>query len=203
MNTPAFRPSVIFGIATLLLALALGSYALWSVSRLDDGKGTALVGGPFTMVNHKGVTVTDKDFRGRPMLLFFGFTFCPDICPTELQVMAAARDQLGETGKTIQPIFVTIDPARDTVPVMSAYVSNFGADFVGLTGSAEQVDSMARIYRVFYQKQDNKADPSAYQMDHTSIIYLMGADGKFLKHFSYTTDAKALADGLRLALRLP
>lgn len=194
------KPSIIFGLGVLLLAAALGGYALWSARTLSTSSGVALVGGPFTMVNHKGITVTDKDFRGRPMLLFFGFTFCPDICPTELQVMTAAIAELGEAGKDIQPILVTVDPARDTPEVLANYVSNFGENVIGLTGSEQQVADMAGVYRVFYAKQDNPKDPANYQMDHSSIIYLMGGDGKFIKHFSYTTDAKALAVGLKKAL---
>ena len=194
------KPAMVFGILTLLLALTLGGFALWQSRGQLPGTGTALVGGPFTMVSHKGDTVTDKSFLGKPMLLFFGFTFCPDVCPTELQVMAAALDELGEAGKDIQPVFVSIDPERDTPDVMAAYVGNFGERFAGLTGTPQQVAEMAKAYRVFYQKQDNKADPANYLMDHSSIIYLMGADGKFLKHFTYSTDAKALAQGLRQAL---
>jgi cytochrome oxidase Cu insertion factor (SCO1/SenC/PrrC family) len=200
-NPPSlFRPSVLFGIVTLLVALALGGYALMSNKMIPTGSGTALVGGPFTMVNHRGETVTDKTYLGKPMLLFFGFTFCPDVCPTELQVMAAALTELGDTGADIQPIFVTVDPERDTPAVIAAYVSNFGERFTGLTGSPAQIAEMAQTYRVFYAKQENKADPKNYQMDHSAIIYLMGPDGKFLKHFSYSTDAKALAAGLKQAL---
>jgi cytochrome oxidase Cu insertion factor (SCO1/SenC/PrrC family) len=194
------KPSMIFGICVLLLAAALGSYALWSTRSLTTGSGVALVGGPFTMVNHKGETVTDLSFRGRPMLLFFGFTFCPDICPTELQVMTAAIADLGEAGKDIQPILVSVDPARDTPEVLASYVANFGDNVIGLTGSEQQVAAIAGAYRVFYSKVENAKDPVNYGMDHSSIIYLMGADGKFLKHFSYTTDAKALAAGLKTAL---
>jgi protein SCO1 len=189
-----------FGIAILVLALLLGGYALWSARSISTGSGVALVGGPFTMVNHKGETVTDLSFRGRPMLLFFGFTFCPDICPTELQVMTAALADMGEAGKDIRPIVVSIDPARDTPQVLASYVANFGDNVLGLTGSEQQVAAMAGAYRVFYSKQENPKDPDNYLMDHSSILYLMGADGKFLKHFSYTTDAKALAAGLKLAL---
>jgi protein SCO1 len=196
----SLRPSVIFGLVTLLLALALGGYALMSGKVMPTGSGTALVGGPFTMLNQKGETVTDKTYLGKPMLLFFGFTFCPDVCPTELQVMSAALSELGDKGADIQPIFVTIDPERDTPAVMTSYVSNFGDRFIGLTGSAAQIAEMAQTYRVFYARQENKADPQNYQMDHSSIIYLMGTDGKFLKHFSYSTDAKALADGIQKAL---
>ena len=194
------KPAMVFGILTVLLALALGGFALWQTRGQFPSSGTALLGGPFTMVNHKGETVTEKSFAGKPMLLFFGFTFCPDVCPTELQVMAAALDELGAAGADIQPVFVSIDPERDTPDVMAAYVGNFGERFTGLTGTPQQVADMAKAYRVFYQKQDNKADPASYLMDHSSITYLMGADGKFLKHFTYSTDAKALAQGLRLAL---
>jgi cytochrome oxidase Cu insertion factor (SCO1/SenC/PrrC family) len=194
------RPSMIFGIVVLLLAAALGGYALLQDRVRPMGSGVALVGGPFTMVNHKGEVVTEKSFLGKPMLLFFGFTFCPDICPTELQVMTAAIAELGDKGKDIQPILVSIDPARDTPDVLAAYVSNFGDNVMGLTGSEAQVAAMAGEYRVFYAKQENPKDPANYQMDHSSIIYLMGPDGQFLKHFSYTTDAKALAAGLKLAL---
>jgi cytochrome oxidase Cu insertion factor (SCO1/SenC/PrrC family) len=194
------RPAVIFGLVTLLLALAIGAYALLSTKPVSIGSGLALVGGPFTMVNQKGETVTDKTFLGKPMLLFFGFTYCPDICPTELQVMAAALDELGSAGGDIQPIFVTVDPERDTPDVMANYVGNFGTRFTGLTGSPRQIAEMAATYRVFYAKQDNPKDPKNYLMDHSAIIYLMGSDGKFLKHFSYSTDAKALAAGLKQAL---
>ncbi len=194
------RPSVIFGLVTLFVALLLGGYALLSNKNISTGSGVALVGGPFSMINQKGETVTDKTFLGKPILLFFGFTFCPDVCPTELQVMAAALTEMGDTGADIQPIFVTVDPERDTPAVMAAYVSNFGERFTGLTGSPAQIAEMAQTYRVFYAKQENKADPKNYQMDHSAIIYLMGNDGKFLKHFSYSTDAKALAAGLKQAL---
>jgi cytochrome oxidase Cu insertion factor (SCO1/SenC/PrrC family) len=195
-----FRRPVIFGLVTLLLAFAIGAYALLSTKPVNIGSGVALVGGPFTMVNQKNETVTDKSFLGKPMLLFFGFTYCPDICPTELQVMAAALDELGSAGADIQPIFVTIDPERDTPEVLANYVSNFGPRFIGLTGTPQQVTEMAGQYRIFYAKQDNPKDPKNYLMDHSAIIYLMGSDGKFLKHFSYSTDAKALAAGLKQVL---
>jgi protein SCO1/2 len=115
-------------------------------------------------------------------------------------VMSAALGELGDKGKDIQPIFVSIDPERDKPEVMAAYVSNFGDRFIGLTGSVGQVATMAGAYRVFYGKQENKERPTDYLMDHSSIIYLVGPDGKFLKHFTYTTDANALAKGIAEAL---
>ena len=184
----------------LIAAAAIAAYALLLQPARLTGSGEALVGGPFSMINHKGEPVTEKNFLGRPMLLFFGFTYCPDVCPTELQVMAAALDELGEKAKDVQPIFVTVDPERDSPEVLAAYVGNFGDRFTGLTGSNEQVAAMAKTYRVFFARQDNKERPGEYLMDHSSIIYLMGPDGKFLKHFTYTTDAKQLAAGIALAL---
>jgi cytochrome oxidase Cu insertion factor (SCO1/SenC/PrrC family) len=191
---------ILFAGLMLIAAASIAAYALMSSPNKPAGLGEAFVGGPFTMVNHRGETVTEKSFLGKPMLLFFGFTFCPDVCPTELQVMAAALEELGDKGKDIQPIFVSVDPERDTPEVMAAYVSNFGDRFIGLTGSAEQVATIAGAYRIFYARQENKERPADYLMDHTSIVYLMGPDGKFLKHFTYTTDAKALAQGIAEAL---
>lgn len=188
--------------AVLVVAAALGLAALALLRRdADDpgGSGTALVGGPFSLVDHNGRTATEAAFRGKHMLVFFGFTFCPDVCPTELQVMAEALDSMGAAGQSIVPVFVTIDPERDTPEVMKAYVANFGARFVGLTGTPEQIAAMARAYRVYYKKLPGSAG-SDYLMDHSSIIYLMGPDGRFVKHFTYTTDAKALASGLSAAL---
>ena len=201
MSTHATTRRIAFAAVTLLVAVAIGVYALMSSPKQGQRSfGEALVGGPFTMVNQKGETVTEKSFAGKPMLLFFGYTYCPDVCPTELQVMAEALRQLGDKASDIQPILVSIDPARDTPQVLADYVANFGPQFVGLTGTPDQVKAMADAYRVFYAKVENKDDPQAYLMDHSSIIYLMGADGKFLKHFTYSTDAKALAEGIAAAL---
>jgi cytochrome oxidase Cu insertion factor (SCO1/SenC/PrrC family) len=197
---PVLLRRILFAGLMLIAAAAIAVYALMSQPPLRS-VGTPDVGGPFTMVDHSGQTVSEKTYLGKPMLLFFGFTYCPDVCPTELQVMAAALESMGDAGSEIQPIFVSIDPARDTPEVMKAYVENFGPRFIGLTGTAEQVGIMAKAYKVFFEKQPNEAAPDQYLMDHSSTIYLMGADGKFLKHFSYTTDAAKLADGLRAALQ--
>jgi cytochrome oxidase Cu insertion factor (SCO1/SenC/PrrC family) len=190
------RRTLLIALVTLILALALGIGSLFIGPQRQTGSGTALVGGPFTMVNHLGQTVTEKDFAGKYMLLFFGFTFCPDVCPTELQVIAAALDALGPKAARITPIFVSIDPERDTPPVLAEYVASFDSRLVGLTGSAAQVAKMAQTFRVFYNKVDNPKRPADYQMDHSSIVYLMGPDGKFLKHFTYTTNAGDLAKAL-------
>jgi protein SCO1/2 len=136
------------------------------------------MGGPFTMQNQDGRTVTQADLGGQLMVGYFGYTFCPDICPTELGAIAAAMDLLSaeEAGRTT-PLFVTVDPERDTPEQMKAYVSNFHPRMVGLTGTPEQVATMAREFRVFYAKVQ-RPEMTEYLMDHSSFIYLIGSDGR-------------------------
>ena len=195
------RHILLFSIVILLLSAGLAAYSLFGIrgTAIQTGTGEALVGGPFTLVDQTGKSITDKDFRGKYMLIFFGYTYCPDVCPTELQVMMAALDTLGPRAAEVQPIFITIDPDRDTSEVMQSYVENFGPSLVGLTGTAEQIAQVAKAYRVYYAKSGNTKTQD-YLMDHSSIIYLMGPDGHFVKHFTYTTDAAALAEGIAGAM---
>lgn len=193
------RKTAIVAALLLAVAIAIGGAAVFWRNGSPPVIGEVLVGGPFAMTDQDGRRVTEKDFAGRYMLMFFGYTYCPDVCPTELQVMTAALKELGEKGEDVQPIFVSVDPERDTPENVKAYVANFGEGLVGLTGSAEDVAAMAKAYRVFYQKVKGPTDAD-YAMDHSSIIYLMGPDGKFLKHFTYTTDARALAQGITDAM---
>ena len=195
------RRQALIAIAILGIALLIGAAAF--VMRPGGlgpvHTGEALIGGPFTLTDHNGRRVTDQDFRGNYMLVFFGYTYCPDVCPTELQVMTEAVRLMGPSGDAIQPIFVTIDPERDTPETIKAYVENFGPRLIGLTGSAEDVAVAAKAYRVYYSKAGT-GDASDYLMDHSSIVYLMNPDGKFVKHFTYSTDAKALAEDLSAAI---
>lgn len=165
------------------------------ISGTVQSTGTALIGGPFTLSDHTGKRVTESDYRGKFMLVFFGYTYCPDICPAELQVVAAALDELGDKAKEIQPIFITVDPERDTVEQMGEYVENFHPTQVGLTGSSEEIAKVAKAYRVYYARVEDQGDGD-YLMDHSSILYLMDRDGKFVTHFNYGTDAKALSKAL-------
>ena len=202
-KTPMLPSSRTLWIAIILIVAAIGMAAasLWMNPKdLPSGTGTALVGGPFTMVNQKGETVTEKSFAGKYMLVFFGYTFCPDVCPTELQVMSEALTQMGPAADDVVPVFVTIDPERDTQEMVAQYVENFHPRLVGLTGTKEQVAAMAAAYRVFYSKVDNAKRPADYLMDHSSIVYLMDRQGKFLKHFTYSTDPAAFAKDLQAAL---
>ena len=195
------RPILIFAAIILLIAAGLAAYSLPNRQAAGPmATGTALVGGPFTLTDQNGRKVSEKDFLGKPMLVIFGFTFCPDICPTELQVMMAALDAMGADGEWIQPVFITIDPERDTPSVMKAYVENFSPRLMGLTGTPDEIAAVAKAYRVYYAKAPNQASPESYLMDHSSIIYLMGPDGGFVKHFTYTADAAKLTQDLKDAL---
>jgi protein SCO1/2 len=158
--------------------------------------GTALVGGPFTLTDHRGLRVTEKEFRGRHMLVFFGFTFCPDVCPTALQVSSAALDKLGAKADRITPVFISVDGERDTPEQLASYVSSFHPRLVGLSGSAQEIAAVAKAYRVYYRKVTDDRSAAGYTIDHSSIIYLMGPDGKFITHFTHTTSVDALAAAL-------
>ncbi|MFO1131659.1 MAG: SCO family protein [Hyphomicrobiales bacterium] len=196
------RPILIFAALVLLIAAGLAGYAVLNGGlHRPQGSGVALVGGPFSLVDQDGRRVTEKDFLGKYMLVFFGYTYCPDVCPTELQVMTAALDQMGPAADRIQPVFVSVDPARDTPQVLKAYVGNFGPRLVGLTGTDAEVASIAKAYRAYYAKAANSSSATDYLMDHSSIIYLMGPDGRFVKHMPYTTDAAKLAAELQETLR--
>lgn len=181
---------------------ALSGAALLVLTRGANGpmvetSGKALIGGPFTLVDQTGKTVTDQDFRGRYMLVFFGFTHCPDICPAELQVMSAALDELGPKADEVVPIFITLDPERDTQAAMGAYVKNFGQRFVGLTGSPEQIAAVAKAYKVAYAKFQQDKASSDYSIDHSALVYLMGKDGQYITHFAYGTPASKMTETLR------
>jgi protein SCO1/2 len=141
--------------------------------------------------------VSDEKFRGRYMLVFFGYTYCPDVCPAGLQVMTSALEELGSAADNIQPLFITIDPKRDTVPVMASYVENFHPRLIGLTGTPQEIGDIAKAYRVYFKKAGDDAD---YLMDHSSILYLMGPKGEFVKHFAYGTDVAALAKEIKKAI---
>lgn len=152
------------------------------------------IGGPFQLVDGDGKTVTDRDFRGKWMLVYFGYTHCPDACPTALQDMANALDAVGAKRRDISVLFITIDPERDTPAVMKDYVSAFEAPITVLSGSAEAVAAAARAYRVYYAKHPTQ---DGYDMDHTSIIYVMDPRGRFVTNFTQETSPTEMAAKLR------
>ncbi len=151
------------------------------------------IGGPFSLVDQNGKTVTADSLKGKPTLIYFGFTYCPDVCPTSLLLMETAIEKLGlDAAKKVNLVFITVDPERDTPELMKGYVTNFGPTFVGLTGSPEQIAQGARAYRVYYQKVPGK-DGAPYLMDHSSIVYLLDRNGRFVTHFTHEAKAETIA----------
>jgi protein SCO1/2 len=162
--------------------------------------GQPTIGGPFSLVDQDGRTFTDANLRGKPTLLYFGYTFCPDVCPTSLLLMENAAENLGPDGpKKVNLVFITIDPERDTPKLMKGYVSNFGPTIVGLTGTPQQIAAVAHSYRVYYQKVPSK-DGDPYLMDHSSIVYLLDSRGRFVTHFTHETKAETITAALQREL---
>jgi len=161
-----------------------------------EAGGGLSIGGPFRLTDDKGRAVTDASFRGRWMLVYFGYTSCPDVCPTELATIAAALHDLGADADRVAPLFITIDPARDTPKVLAAYVRLFDRRLIGLTGTPAQIAATAHAYRAYYQKVASGIG-NAYHMDHSSFIYLMGPDGRFEDLFNPGTRAADIAASIR------
>ena len=174
------------------------SVALIAIGRRQEttSTGIASIGGPFSLTGAGGKIVTDRDFSGKLMLVLFGYTNCPDVCPTELQTIAQALDKLGPDAGKIAPIFISIDPERDKPDALSAYVKAFSPRITGLSGTPEQVAAAAKAYRVYYRKANADRGPD-YTMDHSVFIYLMDGDGKYLTHFTFETSPSDIAEVLK------
>ena len=179
------RPVILFAAACAVIALAMGLITMVVVGgrhqaapTTDAATGQPLVGGPFTLTNQDGQAVTEKILEGKWSLVFFGFTYCPDYCPTTLGVLNAVQERMGDKAKDLQIVFISIDPERDTPQMLKDYLSSdgFPDDVIGLTGTPEQVAQVAREYRAFYQKV---GEGEGYTMNHGLTVYLMGPDGKF------------------------
>lgn len=158
------------------------------------------IGGPFELTNQYGETVRASDFYGGYMLVFFGYTYCPDVCPTTLTTISTALDILGDAASDVTPVFITVDPERDTSEYMKDYLQYFHPAIQGLTGTPDQIRQVAKAYGVYYAKVQEDGDVSAddddYLVDHTSITFLMGPDGQYAAHFSHGTTADAMAEKL-------
>ena len=170
------RPGRAVAAAAALLLGVTGA-VLWGVGGPDALR---QVGGPFQLVDELARPVTDRSFRGRYMLVYFGYTTCPDICPVTLREMAAAIQALGPQGRAVQPVFVTLDPKRDTPAVLRAYVDAIGPGIVALTGPEASVDRLLRDYRVRRALHSVPGHPGDYLVDHSAVLYLMGPDGHFV-----------------------
>ena len=161
------------------------------------------VGGPFELTDHSGRLRTERDFRGQLMLVYFGFTYCPDICPTDLQAIGQALDKLGRDGERVQPLFVTVDPERDTAQHLADYVPLFHPRLIGLTGSLDAVRRAADAYKVYFAKVPVGKESGDYTVDHTAFIYLMDRDGNYLGFFPPGTTADRLVEIIRPRLAEP
>lgn len=163
--------------------------------------GTADIGGPFTLIDTGGNTVTDRTYRGKWLLIYFGYTFCPDACPTALNTMGVALDKLGSEAIKFQPLFITVDPKRDTREVMAEYLKPFDSRIIGLTGTQAQTDSATRAYRVYFAPQKTGGDD--YMIDHSAYFYVMSPAGKFVDVISGDTPGEAMAAKLRKLMTHP
>ena len=195
-QNPAVR---IIAFAALLLAVAVVvlAYTPWGQS-LWQGKvaqemGAAAIGGPFKLTDQNGKPRSDADFRGEYTLVFFGYTNCPDVCPTTLQTLTDAMADLGRKAEKVTPVFITVDPERDTAKALKDYAANFTPRLVMLTGSPADIAAVAKEYRVYYAKAGEGPN---YAMDHTALIYLMGPDGTYVTHYAPQATADDIAKDL-------
>jgi len=177
------------------LALVFGVILLVTYGPLRSATQAVEIGGPFRLSDQDGHVVSDQDFKGKPFLVFFGFTHCPDVCPTTLFDVSEVLRKLGPDADRVGAIYVTVDPERDTTAALKDYMSSFDPHLRGLTGDADAIQAIAKAYRVYYKKvplQDGD-----YTMDHTAIVYLMGKDGHFIAPFSLKRTPEVAAADLR------
>ena len=171
------RMSLLIVLAACLVAI--GALAVVAVDLKPQAASRQVaVGGPFSLTDQNGKTITDADMKGHPFIVFFGFTHCPDVCPTTLYDLSQALNGLGDDAKNIPALFVTVDPERDTPEVMKRYVSNFNPDIRGVTGDPAAIQAMVKAYRGYAKKVPT--EDGDYTMDHTAVVYLMGPDGQFI-----------------------
>jgi protein SCO1/2 len=197
MSAAARRALLILAAGLALLIATLG--VLYSMrpgeSPLEAVSGPQ-IGGPFSLVDQDGKAVTQASYPGRHLLVFFGFTHCPDVCPLALGEVSVALDALGPAAAKVQPLFITVDPERDTPAALKDFVSAFDDRIAGLTGSPEQVAAAARAYRVYFKKVPVEG-ALGYTMDHSAFVYLVGPDGKLEAFFTHETKGDAMAEKIR------
>lgn len=188
-------------------AIALGYFSYLKKKRDEqyqktvESVGKANIGGPFELIDHTGKKVTNDDYRGKFLFIYFGFTHCPDICPIELQKMAQALNKLGKTADLIQPLFISVDPERDTIEKIAKYVKEFHPKIIGLTGTPEQISKVAKAYRVYYSVTPGTKDQDEYLLDHSIILYLMDPEGNFLKFYGKNETVDSLTKNIQQQIK--
>jgi protein SCO1 len=195
VNPKASRIALTLGAFLAGLGLFMGAIFLVTGLSPAPSVGASVIGGPFHLVDQNGKPFSDQDMKGKPYLVFFGYTHCPDICPTTLFEMSQLFRKLGPDGSRIGALFITVDPDRDTQPVLKDYMSSFDPHLRGLTGDQKAIDQVMRDYRVYAKKVP--LEGSDYSMDHSAIIYLMDKDGRFVAPFNLQRTVDAEATDLR------
>jgi protein SCO1 len=188
------RPLVVIGAFTASLVVGL-VLMLWVMGGLRHVTAPAAIGGPFQLTDQSGQTVTDKSMQGRPSLIFFGFTHCPDVCPTTLFEISEVLKAMGKDGDRVNAYYISVDPERDTQAAMKEYLSSFDPRLKGLTGNTEEIAKVLSEYRVYAKKVPLK--DGDYTMDHTALIYLMDRDGKFVSPFNINRKPEDAASDLK------
>ena len=200
------RSGPILAFALVVIA-AVGILAIRQYSGMSEsiaaetgaGENKLNIGGPFTLVDQDGQTVTEANYSGRWLLVYFGYTYCPDVCPTSLSRNVDAIELLGDKGDLVTPVLISIDPQRDTPEKLKQYVGLFNPRMVGLTGTPEQIAAVAKEYRVFYMRSPGDT-PDSYVVDHSSLTYLVGPDGKVAQFFSHSASPEEIANRLKQRL---
>jgi len=194
-------PRILLIVVTLVGLVILGVGGFLAVALRDNPRGAAgtalasAIGGPFQLVDQNGKTITDADLKGRWSLIYFGYTHCPDACPTALNDISIALADLGAKRDEVRPIFITVDPERDTPEALKAYVTAFDAPILALTGTPEQIAKAAKGYRVYYAKHPEAGGD--YSMDHSSVIYIMDPEGRFTASFTHENSPEQIAERLK------
>jgi protein SCO1 len=185
-----------------LIVLSLVVACTLVTGQLRAGAATAAVtiGGPFTLSTSEGKTVTDQTYRGKWLLVYFGYTFCPTSCPTMLLEIAAALKTLGPDAAKVQPLFITVDPQRDTPEVLEQYTQSFDPRIIGLTGTPQQIAAVAEEYGAYYVRHQTGPSAKDYVMDHSVYLYLMDPEGNYVRAFDSSTSGDRIADALQKLL---
>ena len=181
-------------LAGLVIFLGVFLYATGQLG--GGGPGPSAIGGPFKLIDQNGKTVTDQDMKGKPFLVFFGYTHCPDVCPTTLFELSEVMRALGPDADRIRALFITVDPERDTAAAMKDYLSSFDPHLRGATGDRKAVDAVEKVYRVYAKKVPTGKDGD-YSMDHTALVYLMDKQGRFVAPFKLNRKPEDAAAELR------
>jgi protein SCO1/2 len=181
-------------------AIAVATALVLSQPPARAANSPVTIGGPFTLTSPDGATVTEQTYRGKWLLVYFGFTSCPDSCPTALLEIAAALEKLDADADKLQPLFITVDPQRDTPAVMGNYTQSFDSRIVGLTGTQQQIAAVAQEYGAYYEPRKRGPGAEDYVVDHSTYLYLMDAEGKFVRGLDADTPGERIAEAVRSAM---